>query len=373
KPDDARAYYDKEKALLHLNRYKEAAAVYDQVIALKPDDARAYYAKGKALLRLQYHEGRYYFYTRKANHVLPAAVLQRFEEALNAFNKVIELYPAEASSAATNNQRKTFPRKKPADLYANAYQANASNDKEEALLDKQPDDLCADAYYYIGEILLRLHRYKETLAICDRAIKRNLQSAGTYSNIGKALYALHRYQEALDVFRQYGSSDSEAGAAKSTIFWQMAFRWGWRFSLFEALTIGGTFLLAYTFGHLGSWPWPSFVWEVVAFWLLLLVCGFLAGRQTGEEGLGSIAALGAGLFWAFVFAVAQSIVLHITNDDPIWEFHTVFDYIWFFLFEGVLVFVGVFLGFVGNAIGVGRHRRANTADVLAGEADFPPP
>ena len=65
-----KAWYNKGIALDDLGRYEEAIKAYDKAIELKPDYQKAWYNKGIALRKLY-----------------------SYEEALEAFNKAIEIKP----------------------------------------------------------------------------------------------------------------------------------------------------------------------------------------------------------------------------------------------------------------------------------------
>ncbi|WP_218461046.1 tetratricopeptide repeat protein [Rickettsia sp. TH2014] len=74
---DSYIHFQSGNALDNLKRYEEAIQAFDKAIELKPDDAVAYYNKGNAL-----------------------NILERYEEAIVAYDKAIDLDPdyAEAYS-----------------------------------------------------------------------------------------------------------------------------------------------------------------------------------------------------------------------------------------------------------------------------------
>jgi serine/threonine protein kinase len=128
----AKQWFDEGLALGKLNRYEEALVAYEQAIRLNPNDAGAYYYKGVAL-----------------------GELKRYEEELVAYEHALRLNPN----------------------YANTY-------------------------YNKGVALGELKRYEEALLAFEQALRLNPNDTNAYFGKGVALERLKRYEEALLAFEQ---------------------------------------------------------------------------------------------------------------------------------------------------------------------------
>ncbi|HEU5374690.1 MAG TPA: tetratricopeptide repeat protein [Ktedonobacteraceae bacterium] len=124
-------WHGKGKVLSQLQRYEEAIQAYDQAIALNPSSLSAYYSKGDIFLKLQ-----------------------RYEEAIQVYDQAITISPSSLS-----------------------------------------------AYYSKGDTLLKLQRYEEAIRIYDQAIVIS-PSSSSYSNKGIILLKLQRYEEAIQAHDQ---------------------------------------------------------------------------------------------------------------------------------------------------------------------------
>nr|QNO43661.1 cell division coordinator CpoB [Methanosarcinales archaeon ANME-2c ERB4] len=124
--------HNKGLALADLDRYEEALKAFEKAIKLKPDASYAWYSKGRAL-----------------------ADLDRYEEALKAFEKTIEL---------------------------------------------KPDD--ADAWHSKGVALADLDRHEEALKAYEKTIELKPDYYGTWFNKGLALGKLDRLEEALKAYEK---------------------------------------------------------------------------------------------------------------------------------------------------------------------------
>ena len=130
-------------ALFELERYEEALTSYDKVIKLNPDHSNAWTNKGATLNELE-----------------------RYEEALTSYDKAIELNPD--NSNAWSNKGATFN---------------------------------------------NLERYEEALTSYDKAIELNSDDSGTWSNKGATLYNLERYEEALTSYDKAIELNSDSSIA----------------------------------------------------------------------------------------------------------------------------------------------------------------
>lgn len=136
--------YGKGVVLSNSGRYEEALQAYDKAIELKPDFSSAWLNKGNALGKLG-----------------------RYEKALQTYDKVIEL---------------------------------------------SPDD--SNAWYNKGAVLSNLGRYEEALQAYDKVIELNPDDSNAWCNKGTALDNLGRYEEAHIAFKKASELKKESGEAK---------------------------------------------------------------------------------------------------------------------------------------------------------------
>ncbi len=154
-------WLNKGNELYDLKRYEEALEAYNRAIQLAPNDALAYHNKGYAL-----------------------DDLKRYEEALEAYTRAIELDPNDAVT-----------------YYNKGYTLRNLKRYEEALeaytraLELDPND--AVTYYHKGTALRNLKRSKEALDAYARAIELDPTYARAYTGKGIALDDLKRSEEAL--------------------------------------------------------------------------------------------------------------------------------------------------------------------------------
>jgi len=149
-----------------LQRYEEALVAYEQAIHLDPNEALAYFYKGETLNELR-----------------------RYEEALTAYEQAIHLNPSEASSH----------KNKGIVLYNLQRYEEALTAFEQAIrLD--PNDILT--YFYKGVILDKLQRHREALAAFEQAVRLEPNNADYYYYKGITLGYLIRYEEALTAFEQ---------------------------------------------------------------------------------------------------------------------------------------------------------------------------
>ena len=128
--DDAKKHFDEGLRLYELGRYEEAIEEFDKAIELDPNDPDYHYYKGIALYELH-----------------------KYEEAIEEFDKAIELDPNDP-------------------VY----------------------------HYNKGLALGELHKYEEAIKEFDKAIELNPYNPGYHNGKGLALSELHRYQEAIEEY-----------------------------------------------------------------------------------------------------------------------------------------------------------------------------
>jgi tetratricopeptide (TPR) repeat protein len=197
---DAEGLFYLGVALAALQRYEEALAAFNRAIALRPVDPGAWNNKGVAL-----------------------AALQRYEEALAAFNRAIELRPVDPE--AWNNKGAALAHlqryeealaafNRAIELRSDDPEAWANKGVALAALQRHEEALAAydraialrpdypDAWYNKGNALAALQRYEEALAAFNRAIALRPDYPEAWVNKGNALAALQRYEEALAAFNR---------------------------------------------------------------------------------------------------------------------------------------------------------------------------
>jgi tetratricopeptide (TPR) repeat protein len=131
----AQKYYDEGNALLAQRRFVEAAACYDQAIALKPDYALAYNNRGNAFKNLQ-----------------------RFQEALDSYDRAITLQPYRKELLANR-----------ANALQNLERLEEAIACYESVIALKPD--YPEAYSNYGVALKELMRFDDAIASFDRALQ----------------------------------------------------------------------------------------------------------------------------------------------------------------------------------------------------------
>src|SRR5579859_3120108 len=137
-------FIDEAEEHLKKGRRADALATYERALKLEPHYIAALYGKGATLL-----------------------LLDRLEESLAAYNKVIE--------------------------------ASAEN----------TDTVDARFYYGKASVLRKLQRYDESLQAYDESIRLNPAKIRTYKDKAELLLELERYGEALEVYQQLIKMDTE--------------------------------------------------------------------------------------------------------------------------------------------------------------------
>ena len=160
----ARALFNKGVTLGELGKYEEALRAFDKAIELKPDYPLAWYNKGLTL-----------------------GELGKYEEALRAYDKAIELKPDY-----------------PLAWFSKGYALGELGKHEEELraydkaIELKPDD--PDAWFNKGVALGELGKYEEALRAFDKAIELKRDDPPAWNNKGIALGELGKYEEALRAY-----------------------------------------------------------------------------------------------------------------------------------------------------------------------------
>jgi Flp pilus assembly protein TadD len=162
-----------------LQRYEDALADYDKLLAVKPEHAGAWNNRGIAL---QY--------------------ARRFEDALASYDKALVIAP-DYAEAWNNRGIVLLLLKRPAE-------ALASHDKALAL---KPD--YADAWNHRGATLQRLGDFEGALASLDKALAIAPDYAGALQNLGQLLCESNRVEEGLAVLTRHAALVHKARAANA--------------------------------------------------------------------------------------------------------------------------------------------------------------
>jgi len=155
---------NKGMALFNLSRYDEALQYFDKAIDLEPDNAEYWNNMGVTLYKLS-----------------------RYEDVLKCFDKAIDLEPDIAE----------YLEKKGDVLYELSRYEEALKCFDKAI-DLEPD--IAEYWGKKGDVLYKLSRYEEALKCCEEAIDLEPDNAEYWGKKGDVLYKLSRYEEALKCF-----------------------------------------------------------------------------------------------------------------------------------------------------------------------------
>ena len=164
-------------ALFELERYEEALTSYDKVIKLNPDHSNAWTNKGATLNELE-----------------------RYEEALTSYDKAIELNPD--NSNAWSNKGATL---------GNLERYEEALTSCNKAIELNPDH--SNAWTSKGATLNELERYEEALTSYDKAIELNTDNSNAWSNKGATFNNLERYEEALTSYDKAIELNSDSSIA----------------------------------------------------------------------------------------------------------------------------------------------------------------
>lgn len=166
KSANATDLYSRGNTLYHLNRYSEALTAYNKAIEMRPDYWEAWKDKGKALYELK-----------------------KYREALAAYDQAIQLQPnfleAWVGRGYTLNQLQQ-------------YQEAISS--FETALKIQPN--ISDAWKGKGDALLNSQRYEEAVATYEKAVQLQPNFYEAWYNRGWAYQNLKQYQQALESYQK---------------------------------------------------------------------------------------------------------------------------------------------------------------------------
>lgn len=187
-PNVADAFNNLGNGLRVLRRLNEALANYDQAIALSPRHADAFNNRALALWDLSRLEETLAPPIKPQPATSPPPKLARLEEALQSFDKAIELN-GNFVDAHKNRSTILLELARPADALISIERAIVLNPKS------------AELFNGLGAIFLRLKRPADALMSFDKSIKLKSDFADAHNNRGVALLDLDRLNDALESFQ----------------------------------------------------------------------------------------------------------------------------------------------------------------------------
>jgi tetratricopeptide (TPR) repeat protein/tRNA A-37 threonylcarbamoyl transferase component Bud32 len=164
KSANATDLYTRGETLLELKRYNDALNAYNRAVELRPEYAAAWRGQGNTLLELKRHE-----------------------DALNAYDKAIQIQP--------NYLEAWIGRGKALDNLQRYDQAINSFD---TALKFKPNNL--EAWASRGNVQMKLQHYSEAIASFDKAVKLQPDYFPGWYKRGLALHNLRQYEEAIKSF-----------------------------------------------------------------------------------------------------------------------------------------------------------------------------
>jgi tetratricopeptide (TPR) repeat protein/tRNA A-37 threonylcarbamoyl transferase component Bud32 len=166
KSTNATELYKQGETLLELKRYEDALVAYNRAVELRPKYADAWKSKGNTLV-----------------------ALKRYEEARNAYDKAIQIQPEYWEAwIGRGNALDSLQQYKEA---INAF---------DAAIKSKPDSL--EAWNSRGNVQIKLQQYSEAIASFDKAVQLQPSYAWAWNNRGWALHNLRRYEEAVKSYDQ---------------------------------------------------------------------------------------------------------------------------------------------------------------------------
>jgi tetratricopeptide (TPR) repeat protein len=158
--------YNRGNTLYNLNRFEEALTAYDRAINLRPDYAEVWQEKAKTLYELK-----------------------KYSESQSAYDKAIELKPdyLEAWTGRGYALDKLQKSERAIDSFENA-------------LKIQPE--YALAWQGRGDALLNLQRYEEAIASYEKAVQFQPNLERSWYNRGRAHQKLKQYEQAVQAYQK---------------------------------------------------------------------------------------------------------------------------------------------------------------------------
>ena len=177
KSSNATELYKRGETLLELERYDDALAAYNRAVELRPEYAEAWNGKGDTLL-----------------------ALKRYEEARNAYDKAIQFQPDYGEAwIGRGNALNSLQQYK-----------EAINSFDKAL-EIKPDSLAA--WNSRGNVQIKLQQYSEAIASFDKAVQLQPNYAPAWNSRGWALHNLRRYEDAVKSYDKAVESKPDSSQA----------------------------------------------------------------------------------------------------------------------------------------------------------------
>jgi tetratricopeptide (TPR) repeat protein len=207
-PDDANAWETKALTLAGMGRWEEAIKAYDEVIELSPakapgawmDKAMCYseglgminesidaWVMAAELIPINDIENRSTIWSGMAKSLSDAG---RYEEALQAYEKAIELNPKDAHGWP-NWSGKAYA------LYVLG-RYNESIEACDTAIEMLPEH--PDIWVLKGDSLYNLGRHEEALEAYDKALEFNPKEGAAWMGKGRIFYDNGRYEEAVEAY-----------------------------------------------------------------------------------------------------------------------------------------------------------------------------
>lgn len=164
KSANATDLYNRGDTLLKLKRYEAALDAYDRAIELKPEYAEAWNGQGNTFLGLK-----------------------RYEDALDAYDKAIQIQP-NYLEAWTNRGKALDSLRR----YEEAIQAF------EAALKIQPDYL--EALNSQGDVQIKMQQYSAAIASFDKVVELKPDYASAWERRGWTLHNMRQYDKAVESY-----------------------------------------------------------------------------------------------------------------------------------------------------------------------------
>lgn len=174
---NATGSYKQGETLADLKRYEAALAAYDRAVELRPEYAAAWQGRGKTLV-----------------------ALKQYADALEAYDQAIQLQPN--ALAAWNGRGKALASLQRYD------EAIASFD---AAVEIQPDNL--EAWNERGNVQMKVQRYSAAIASFDKALDVQADYSPAWYKRGIAQHNLRQYEDAVKSFDK--ALDSKPDSAQS--------------------------------------------------------------------------------------------------------------------------------------------------------------
>jgi len=158
--------YNRGETLLELRRYEDALSAYNRAVELQPDYAQAWQGQGDALVGLDQ----------------PEAALEAYDQAIQIQREYPEAWKGRGIALAALGRDE---------------EAIQAFDQVTQL---QPEDV--DTWERRGMVQMKLHRYSAAIASYDQALELQPNYASAWYQRGWAFHNLQQYEEALQSYDQ---------------------------------------------------------------------------------------------------------------------------------------------------------------------------